>query len=71
MGAGQHLVYIMIKIIMVCRPVARIFAGRVHMSASGVKCQAPQARARRGVWGILPHKILKKWVHLRPHFVRF
>ena len=25
----------------------------------------------RGSGGILPQKILKKWVHLRPHFVRF
>ena len=36
--------------------------GGVRVCASGAKCRAPQARARRGSGGILPQKILKKWV---------
>ena len=41
------------------------------MSASSVKCQAPQARARRGVWGYSPPENFEKIGYLRPHFVRF
>ena len=37
------------------------------MSASGGKCRVPQARARRGVWGVRGEKM----GYLRPHFVRF
>ena len=41
------------------------------MSASGAKCRAPQARARRVVWGYFPPKNFEKMGYLRPHFVRF
>ena len=41
------------------------------MSASGAKCRALQARARRGVWGYSPAENLEKMGYLRPHFVRF
>ena len=41
------------------------------MSASGAKCQAPQARGRRGVWGYSPPENFEKMGYLRPHFVRF
>ena len=60
-----------------CRPVARIFAGGgggggvVRMSASGAKYRAPQARARRGLWGCSPPKKIEKMGHLKPHLVRF
>ena len=33
--------------------------------------RASGASPKGGSGGILPQKILKKWVHLRPHFVRF
>ena len=41
------------------------------MSASGAKCRAPQALARRGVWGYFPPEIFEKMDYLRLHFVRF
>ena len=41
------------------------------MSASGAKFRAPQARARRGVWGYSPPENFEKMGYLRPHFVRF
>ena len=41
------------------------------MSASGAKCQVPQARARRGVWGCSPQENFEKMDYLRLHFVRF
>ena len=56
------------------RPVARTVhggGGGVHMSASGTKPRAPQARELRGCGGILPQEILKKTGYLRLHFVRF
>ena len=43
----------------------------MRMSASGAKCRAPQARARRGVWGYCPPENFEKMGYLRPHFVRF
>ena len=41
------------------------------MSASGAKCRAPQARARRGVWGYSSPENFEKIGYLKPHFVRF
>ena len=34
--------------------------GGGRMSASGVKCLAPQARARKGVWGYCPPEDFEK-----------
>ena len=41
------------------------------MSASGAKCRALPARARRGVWGYSSPENFEKMGYLRPHFVRF
>ena len=41
------------------------------MSASCAKCRAPQAQARRGVWGYSLPENFEKMGYLRPHFVRF
>ena len=41
------------------------------MSASGAKCLAPQALARRGFWGYSPPENFEKMDYLRSHFVRF
>ena len=51
-----------IIISIVVKPIARIFAGGVCMSASGAKYRVLQVRARGGAGGIVPQKILKKWV---------
>ena len=41
------------------------------MSAAGAKCQASQARARRGVLGYSLPENFEKIGYLRPHSVRF
>ena len=52
------------------RPVARISYGEVRLQAVGTNQRAPQAQARREVWGYSAAENVEKFDCLRQHLVR-